>query len=360
MDIMDYLNTLDAKEVDAKLKATSSTLTFKKNNDIIISDTSWIDVVEEIIPYLDHIIRNPRSFIVEEEALVPIEKTKVVSEASIKHLAQNTNLIQEVQKDGTIIPVKLLNIYREDTNDLYENRFIKTLVAKLEKFIDDRIEEGFINSYAKVVNSIKYSGLIKTMYEEVNIDIMMNSKFNKEKKQDLKSLEERIMSLKSIIGEFKESVFMRNIQNAEYVHSPLRRTNVLLKEPNFNKCLELWEYLEGNQDKKFKLVDKKVETIEDENIRKAFDLTSCIDSAVCGGKEKLIFNNNVDSSLTKVINDYVLNNDTSETEFKKTIIKEFNEAKKRKAKRVEHINELFTTMLDDYEKTKRKVNSILK
>lgn len=47
-------------------------------------------------------------------------KSQVVTEESIRHLAQHTSMIQEVQEDGTVIPLKLLNVYREETVDLYE------------------------------------------------------------------------------------------------------------------------------------------------------------------------------------------------------------------------------------------------
>ena len=124
MDIIDYINNLNKEKIEKFIESTSSDINIKSDILKKVSDTSWIDMVEECIPYLDNIIRNPRRFIVQEENIVPIEKAKVVTEESIRHLAQNTNLIQEVHEDGTVIPLKLLNVYREETIDLYENRFI--------------------------------------------------------------------------------------------------------------------------------------------------------------------------------------------------------------------------------------------
>ena len=84
MNIGDYLNNLNKEKLDSFVDNTDSSIVVKKNVNKQISDTSWIDMVEDCIPYLDNIIRNPRRFIVQEENIVPIEKTKVVTKESIR------------------------------------------------------------------------------------------------------------------------------------------------------------------------------------------------------------------------------------------------------------------------------------
>ena len=162
MDIVEYINNINKDNANKFIASTSSNITVKRDIDACVSDTSWIDMVEECIPYLDNIIRNPRRFIVQEENIVPIEKAKVVTEESIRHLAQHTSMIQEVHDDGTVIPLKLLNVYREETIDLYENRFIKSLVDNLYTFVNNKLSESDQRSYANVdseekIESIKFS-----------------------------------------------------------------------------------------------------------------------------------------------------------------------------------------------------------
>lgn len=89
------------------------------------------------------------------------KKAKVVTEESIRHLAQHTSMIQEVQEDGTVIPLKLLNVYREETVDLYENRFIKSLVDNLYTFVNNKLNESDQRSYAKVESTVTYQGMMK-------------------------------------------------------------------------------------------------------------------------------------------------------------------------------------------------------
>ena len=80
---------------------------------------------------------------------VIVEKIKKVSLETVKHLAQNTQNIQDLDKNGDVVPKKLLNVQKEDTIDLYENRFIYTLVKRLEDFIGRQLENiELIDRYA--------------------------------------------------------------------------------------------------------------------------------------------------------------------------------------------------------------------
>ena len=269
MDIVDYINNLNKDKVSSFVGATSSDITIKKNIDAKVSDTSWIDMVEECIPYLDNIIRNPRRFIVQEENIVPIEKAKVVTEESIRHLAQHTSMIQEVQDDGTVIPLKLLNVYREETVDLYENRFIKSLVDNLYTFVTNKLEESDQKSYAKVDSEVTYKGIMKKKDEVVEINLQLSSKkeTDVDASKDGHSLDERIEHIKDIISAFRGSTFIKSLKESSPVRSPIRKTNVILKEQNFIKALELWEYLEKNNIKPVTSIERRNEVSKSNDVK---------------------------------------------------------------------------------------------
>ena len=69
---------LPQEDADKYIKETTSTFTANHNIHKIEIDYSWVDVIEEAIPAIDNIIRNPRRFIVSEEDVVRIEKTKKI------------------------------------------------------------------------------------------------------------------------------------------------------------------------------------------------------------------------------------------------------------------------------------------
>lgn len=362
MDIVEYINNINKDNANKFIASTSSNITVKRDIDACVSDTSWIDMVEECIPYLDNIIRNPRRFIVQEENIVPIEKAKVVTEESIRHLAQHTSMIQEVQEDGTVIPLKLLNVYREETVDLYENRFIKSLVDNLYTFVNNKLNESDQRSYAKVESTVSYSGLMKKKGEEVEINLQLKSKKNTEidASKDGHSLEERISHIKDIVSAFRSSTFIKSLKESSPVRSPIRKTNVILKEQNFIKALELWEYLEKNNIKPITSIDKRTEIVKDADIKTKYDLAFFIDNDAIdlnAASNKSEFNSAI---ISKLVNDFVFTGDITEKEFKKLMEKEFKEAKKRKDKATNAIRKTIEDFLNDYNTKKKKIISIIK
>ncbi len=362
MDIVEYINNINKDNANKFIASTSSNITVKRDIDACVSDTSWIDMVEECIPYLDNIIRNPRRFIVQEENIVPIEKAKVVTEESIRHLAQHTSMIQEVQEDGTVIPLKLLNVYREETVDLYENRFIKSLVDNLYTFVNNKLNESDQRSYAKVESTVSYSGLRKKKGEEVEVNLQLKSKKDTEidASKDGHSLEERISHIKDIVSAFRGSTFIKSLKESSPVRSPIRKTNVILKEQNFIKALELWEYLEKNNIKPITSIDKRTEIVKDADIKTKYDLAFFIDNDAIdmnAASNKSEFNSAI---ISKLVNDFVFTGDITEKEFKKLMEKEFKEAKKRKDKATNAIRKTIEDFLNDYNTKKKKIISIIK
>ena len=362
MDIVEYINNINKDNANKFIASTSSNITVKRDIDACVSDTSWIDMVEECIPYLDNIIRNPRRFIVQEENIVPIEKAKVVTEESIRHLAQHTSMIQKVQEDGTVIPLKLLNVYREETVDLYENRFIKSLVDNLYTFVNNKLNESDQRSYAKVESTVSYSGLMKKKGEEVEVNLQLKSKKDTEidASKDGHSLEERISHIKDIVSAFRGSTFIKSLKESSPVRSPIRKTNVILKEQNFIKALELWEYLEKNNIKPITSIDKRTEIVKDADIKTKYDLAFFIDNDAIdlnAASNKSEFNSAI---ISKLVNDFVFTGDITEKEFKKLMEKEFKEAKKRKDKATNAIRKTIEDFLNDYNTKKKKIISIIK
>ncbi len=362
MDFTDYINNLNKDKASSFIRATSSDILVRKNIEAKVSDTSWIDMVEECIPYLDNIIRNPRRFIVQEENIVPIEKAKVVTEESIRHLAQHTSMIQEVQEDGTVIPLKLLNVYREETVDLYENRFIKSLVDNLYMFVTNKLEESDQKSYAKVDSDVTYKGIMKTKGElvEVNLELKSKKETIVDSSKDGYTLDERIEHIRDIVSAFRSSTFIKGLKESAPVRSPIRKTNVILKEQNFIKALELWEYLEKNNIKPITSYEKREEVSKSADIKGLYDLAFFIKNDALElnhDEEKTEYNSAI---VSKLVNDFVFSGDITEKEFKRLLDKEFKEANKRKVKITSDISKCIDSFLDDVSKKKKKMLAIIK
>lgn len=361
-NFMDYITDINKNEVENFINQTKSEVVVKRDVKKVVSDTTWIDMVEEAIPYLDNIIRNPRRFIVQEENIVPIEKAKVVTEESIKHLAQNTNLIQEVQEDGTIIPLKLLNVYREETTDLYENRFIKSLVDNLYQFVENKLKESDQKSYAKINNNVVFKGEHKSKNETVKINLSLESAYSDEVdlSKDGHSLDIRIEHIRDVVGAFKASTFIKGLKESSPVRSPIRKTNVILKEQNFIKALELWEFLEKNNIKPVTSIEETKEEIKDLNIKNLYDLAFFIESDALKEKANKEVNVVTDAYISKLVNDFVFSGEISETEFRRILNREFKEATKKKNKITNEIRSKYESVINEFDKNKKKAMALLK
>ena len=91
----------------------NSTLFVKRDYDMKDFDYGWLDIVEDCIPYIDNILRNPKRFIINEEEIVKVELARKVTVESVIHLTQHTNLIQKIEDNGDVKPSKILNINKE-------------------------------------------------------------------------------------------------------------------------------------------------------------------------------------------------------------------------------------------------------
>ena len=76
----------------------------------------------------------------ENELVLPIELSRNISARSIQHLAQHTDYISKIEGD-VITPSKILNVFRDETNQTYENKFVNTLIDRLYMFIQKRYEK---------------------------------------------------------------------------------------------------------------------------------------------------------------------------------------------------------------------------
>lgn len=211
---------------------------------------TWISQFEEVLHYLDNILRNPKRFIVNEEDIVKVELAKKVTVESVIHLTQHTNLIQDFdKKSGDVKPSKILNINKDESLDTYENRFIYTLINNMNTFYLQRIENMTGESYYYDKKEIKYEGNTKIGTEQVNISLLLNSLDKNIIKPDdnEETIPERLKKIKVQLDGFMGTELMQTLNKLHVppVRSPIRKTNVILKNPNFQKAVEVWNFIQS-------------------------------------------------------------------------------------------------------------------
>ena len=244
--------TEEARQTTKKfVKKLESEMSYESsyNGDALSFD--WLDEIEEACPRIDAIVRNAKVALVQEANVELIEKAKRITVESVKDLAKHTNYINKYdEKTNSVEPGKILDIRNEETFNIYENRFLHTLVYLIDRFVAEREKE--LKDLEVCDNKLlEYKAKSATPKEHVHIEIKVTSdsipsnEVNKELKEKLKEVKTRIKRIKEYLGSWMKSEMIKALDKAHItpVRSPIKKTNILLKNPNFKVATKLWDYL---------------------------------------------------------------------------------------------------------------------
>lgn len=203
----------------------------------------WFDLIFSTIPYINNIFNDLKSFLKEEEEILKIEKVRKVGPPTFKHLAKHTNFIQEYDEEkNKIKPSYLLNTYKDDTYNTYENRFICTLVDELAIFLDD-IKKQLLAHETHNDNSFTFNAKTNVDGEEISFNFLLGAKTDKSSGID-EFFQKSEMVMKNVKS-WRESMLYKALkkEKAPAVSDPIKRTNVILKNPNFQMAANLWDFI---------------------------------------------------------------------------------------------------------------------
>ena len=79
LKVIDLYDEADQTRIDAFSSNTKSELDINLNQNKVENDYEWLDIMEETIPHLDGILRNPNRFIVNEEEIVKVELARRIT-----------------------------------------------------------------------------------------------------------------------------------------------------------------------------------------------------------------------------------------------------------------------------------------
>ena len=212
-----------------------------------VVDERWLTIIEESLDAINTIIEKPRRFITTKEEVVPVSLARKISAESVRHLSQNTQFIAS-NENGDIQPTRILNTTTEETYDLYENRFIYHLIQRLVTFIDKRTDVIFWSTGDETENSLHMDCTVDDAYEQIQYRVDMTIKNKKdllENDSDHMDVFMRIDRVRRLVLGLKQSAFCQIMAGCTMVRSPIQRTNLMMKDPNYRTCYKLWQFLES-------------------------------------------------------------------------------------------------------------------
>ena len=336
-------------------------------------DLKWVEEIEACIIPLDNIIRVPRKFIVQEEEIVPIERARKITNESIRHLAQHTNMIAKVEGDD-VTPNQILNVFREESYEVYENRFVYTLMQNLVRFID-----------------VRYNVLFNISDDDNMASLKMESDFNRGREKIQYKLEvsaqsagsdidggagpegenatafQRIERVKRIINEYANSSFMKELRNCVPVRPPIMRTNAIQKNPNFRACLKLWQFIQSYNELGYEITVKEsndmvsAEYMNELNRMTAMNYmmlkaNTLSEDAVGKQKKRKI----KPKLLKRLAEELVMDYDMEEVEIQRVFVDEVKRVSRKKIEGEKKIQEAIQRALDSENARKKAIEDKIK
>ena len=227
-------------------QASDTTIDQQREELVKVVDEEWISVIENSLDAINSIIEKPRRFITTEEEVVPVSLAKRISADSVRHLSQNTQFLAP-SDDGGIHPTKILNVNTAETYDLYENRFVYHLIQRLLTFVDKRTDVIFWSTGNEIRNRFTMHSKIGDAYEEIEYNVEMTVKDRQnfaENDADNVDTFMRIDRVRRLVMALRNSSFCQIMEGCSVVRSPIQRTNLIMKDPNYRKCFQLWQFME--------------------------------------------------------------------------------------------------------------------
>ncbi len=298
-------------------------------------DSKFVDELEKGFDAIDHVITNPRTFIKDEPEVVEAGLAKKINAQSITHLASHTQFVHSVDKKGNVTPERILTIHAEIDVQIYENRFVMTLIKKCALFIEKRF--NFIKDHGETLDSdlllIKSTSNIDGAKYEIDSRIKVSSPSkddgNKEKNEDILR---RLAILRERCAYFLHSPFMADMVGAKDVSNPIHMTNMIVKNPYYHGAYELWKFIDQYTDLGVSYSVKETE----QNFSQPYfeEILALVMADILTLRSNLVRNKKIDTSKTKdkIINPKVLFTLEDETYYDgKFLYDQFPQAKRKRS-----------------------------
>ena len=223
--------------------------TLQQKNRVLhkVVDERWLTVVEDGIKAIFNIVDKPRRFIATAEEVVPVALAKKITADSVRQVSQNTQFIAQ-NSDGEIHPTKILNVTTEESFDLYENRFVYHLIQRLFAFVDKRTDVIFWSTGDETCNVMSMESKVDDAYEQISYKVEMTIKNRQsyvENDDDHMDIFKRIDHVRRMSRVLRTSSFCDIMNGCAKVRSPIQRTNLMMKDPDYRTCYKLWQFIES-------------------------------------------------------------------------------------------------------------------
>lgn len=215
-------------------------------------DLKWVDAIEETLPAMQNIVGNPRNIIREDEIIVLAAQAKKAGPDVVRHLTQHASFVEDYNQDtGNVRPNKVMQKFREDSEELYENRLVFTTMEMAFHFVKIRHDALFEAMSDEFGAKLKVDSEMQSATEMVHMEMFLHIKEMEsamdadERNADVFA---RISRLYRLLATFMNTKFAQQMSKVPRVKGTIVKTNVLKKNPNYRKVANLLEFLRSYSD----------------------------------------------------------------------------------------------------------------
>ena len=223
-----------------------------------------------------------------------------------------------------------------------------------------KILEENLKKPTKGEKKIEYTGKTKVEDEIINVKALFNSYIDSEGKiaqKEIQNLRNRIENLENKITELSTTEVYKVIDKLKLalVKSPLKKTNLMLKNVNFQYAVNLWDYIQENIEDQTKEIASNKEYEDTGRIKKLYDesfMLEYLGSKLLDKDEieeeeevKEIKDEMLERLIERILN---LAENMTEDQLKKTIGERFVKVKYKKNATIQEIQNIFKKYIDKY------------
>ena len=363
LGILDLYEKVNKEKTTNFIEKIDSNLRIQTQVKKTVKDVEWIEKMEETIPYIDNILRAPNRFIVNEEEIIKIELARKITVDSIKHLSRNTNLIQSIDKEtGDVRPSKILNINKKEKYNTNENGLIYKLIKNMKLFIENRKKtlENELKNERKDNKQLDYKGTSKNLGEKIDINLSLNSSLdydNETNTDDIREILEKIKLLEQKITDLTSSEVYKIIDKLHItlVREPIKKTNVILKNVNFQYAMKLWNYLRDNFEDKTTQINEEEDYTDDGDLKQLINETFMLQYLAMKTLDEDKMENEAlqeeikDAMLEQLINKMLdMDIDLTSNKLKQMLGNIYEKIKYKKMEALQEIQKIYKIHIDKY------------
>ena len=276
-------------------------------------------------------------------------------------------------KIGDVKPSKILNIDKEESYDTYENKLIYTLIQNMKIFVSRKKKtvEQFQNEIGKNDRQFDYEARSQVGKEQVNINVSLNAKkTSQDAKNDPDSIDnilKRIENLEIKILDLTCNNVYKIIdkKHITLVRDPIKKTNVILKNVNFQYAMQLWHYLKDNIDDKTRKTGENKEYDDDTELKDMMDESFFINYLIINSMNKdnqdLFDDKEQKREMQNIIISKMLervveiDDSISQEEFTEMLEEKFAVIKYKKQATIKEIQYIFSKHIEEYLENIKKI-----